>query len=358
MLEDRLSHTYSQHAIGDYRKNVPQSSNMYPPIPSELPRGQGGAESYYSINGTSHIDSYAHARPQTEQNIYLPPQSPYTRHDRIPPTPSSHYIATPAKNQQGAYQIETQAQLAPSFQSYPQSPASGHDVTFLSNQYQSYQQRREPAGQPQSQASSTHSAQTPATYSTDPTASFHGITHDPDPLRQQPQQFQQGPQASERTYVASPEQSQQGPIRQEQPPPSIHQFSGGQKMGQPPQLQHIYSPIPQDFDTPYERSLIEALRTSEGWNEIREAEYFEGKRRSKREIEFHRGVQAREARAPQWQQQLPQTQQESTLPQHPQIDTQPSLSYPSMTSYTQASFPPAPQHRPLPKPVEESLIEL
>lgn len=301
MLEDRLSHTYSQHSIGDYRKSVPQSSNVYPSIPSELPRGQGGAESYYGINGTSHLDSYAHARPQADQHIYLPPQSPYSQHDRILPAPSSHYIATPSKNQQHAFQSATPAQSAPSFQSYPQSPNSGQDLhAFHNNQYQSYQQRREHAGQPHLQASSVQSAQTPTIYPAESTASFNTIGHSQDPL-QQPF-HQPGPQASERNYVAPAEKSHQGSIRQEQPPTSRHQLSGGQQIGQPAHVQQSY------------------------W--------------------------------PQSQQQLPQSQQETTLTQHPQVDTQPSLSYPSMTSYTQASFPSAPQHQPLPKPVEESLIEL
>lgn len=162
------------------------------------------------------------------------------------------------------------------------------------------------AGQPQLQNSSTQSAQTPAAYPTEPTKSFHGISYDQDHLRQQPQQqsqqFQPGPQVSERNYVASHEQSHQASIRQEQPPPSIHQISSGQQIGQLPNVQHTY------------------------W--------------------------------PQSQQQLQQAQHELTLPQHPQVDAQASLSYPSMASYTQASFPSAPQHQPLPKPVEESLIEL
>ncbi|MCJ1465231.1 Vacuolar protein-sorting-associated protein 27 [Pseudocyphellaria aurata] len=226
MLEDRLSHTYSQHSIGDYRKSVPQSFNMYSPIPSELPRGQNGAESYYNINGSSHVESYSHVRPQLEQNIYPPSQSPYSHQDRIPPTSSSHYITTPSKIQQHTYPSVTQAQTAPSLQSFPQSPSSSQDIhAFHNNQYQSYQQA----------------------------------------------------------------------------PPSIHQLSGGQQIGQPPHVQQSY------------------------W--------------------------------PQSQQPPPPTQQEA-LPQHPHVDTQPSLSYPSMTSYTQASFPSAPQHQPLPKPVEESLIEL
>lgn len=304
MLEDRLSHTYSQHSIGNYRKSVPQPSNMYHPISSELPRGQGGAESYYSINGTTHMESYAHARPQADQNIYFPPQSPYSQHDRTPLTHSSPYIAPPSKNQQRAYESAIPAQPAPVYQSYPQSPNPGPDVhSFHRNQYQSYPPRRESAGQPQLQASSIQSAQTLAAYAPERAASLHSISHDQDPLRQQQQsqQFQQGPQASDRNYVVSPEQSHQVAIRQEQLPSSIPQLSGGQQTGQP----HVQ----QDY-----------------W--------------------------------PQSQHQLPQTQPEVILSQHPQVDTQPGLSYPSMTSYTQASFPSAPQHQPLPKPVEECLIEL
>lgn len=61
----------------------------------------------------------------------------------------------------------------------------------------------------------------------------------------------------------------------------------------PTYIIHPNAPVPHDFDTPYERSVIAALRTHEDWDEMREAEYFEGERHRKREIEWHRVVQAR-----------------------------------------------------------------
>lgn len=65
MLEERLSNTYSQHTIGGY--NLPQR-NAYPSIPSNLPPGVGGAESFYT--GTAPPETYG--APQYSQ--YYPPQ--------------------------------------------------------------------------------------------------------------------------------------------------------------------------------------------------------------------------------------------------------------------------------------------
>lgn len=61
----------------------------------------------------------------------------------------------------------------------------------------------------------------------------------------------------------------------------------------PTYIIHPNAPVPLDFDTPYERSMIAALRTKECWDEMREAGYFEDKRHRRREIEWYRAIQAR-----------------------------------------------------------------
>ncbi|KFX92914.1 hypothetical protein V490_05105 [Pseudogymnoascus sp. VKM F-3557] len=48
MLEDRLSNTYSQHSLGGYNLPPQRQQNAYPSIPSNLPEGHEGAESFYT----------------------------------------------------------------------------------------------------------------------------------------------------------------------------------------------------------------------------------------------------------------------------------------------------------------------
>lgn len=297
MLEDRLSHTYSQHSLGGYRTSLPQAPGMYPSIPTDLPSGQGGAESYYNTNAAPHGEPYT--RPQVEQNIYPSPQSPYLQRDRIPSTHSLQWTSSPAKNPQRAYQSAPHSQPASSFQTYPSSPTSRQDAPYLyNNQYQSQQQPQEPAFEQQLNGSFMPNLQTPTTYTADPTAALHSSNYYPGPL---PQHHLVLP-GYEHGYVAptpSSEQPHSGLVRQQQPAPQpAYQASIAQ---QPPQQQQNH------------------------W--------------------------------PQGQQYSQQPQQDVPMPQQQQPDT-PSFPHPSMTSYTRDSFPSAPQHQPLPKPVEESLIEL
>lgn len=51
-------------------------------------------------------------------------------------------------------------------------------------------------------------------------------------------------------------------------------------------------------------------------------------------------------------------QQQPSMPQQPQHSLQTDVPYPTFGTYTQESFPSAPHHRPQPKVVEESLIDL
>lgn len=281
MLEDRLSTTYSQHSIGGYTRNGTRSSTVYPSIPTDVPIGQGGAETFYA----------------SEQKVHAPSQSVYS------PYPPTLNVSSPSKDQHYPYQSVPQPQTAPGIQNFPQSPNSRQDTSyFYNNQYQAFPHQQEPPIQPHLQTTSLAPVQTPQAYSLDSPAVSHNTSHNHVPV--QPQQS--GPPGAERNYLTSPEQAPPESVRQQQPasqpvyPTSVN-AQPQQQLQQQPQQQ----PQPQSY----------------------------------------------------W----PQTQHLRKEPGPPQqllVDALPSVPYPSMNSYTQDSFPSAPQHHPMPRPVEENLIDL
>ncbi|CAD6568351.1 MAG: Vacuolar protein-sorting-associated protein 27 [Alectoria sarmentosa] len=227
MLEDRLSNTYSQHHLGGYagRSHAPQS--MYPSIPTEAPGGQGGAESYYNMNGAPpQIDTYA--LPQSQYSNYPPPQSQHTKRDRAPSNTSSTYDQRLQHNNQALQQ-------ASSLQSYPRSP----------NQMQepSYYPPTQPQNHPQYQPSPMEPLpQTPAME--DPAVAFYNqIQPQISPPQSYPQQ-----KANHNNYASapSPEQSHASlPQQQHAPPPQPQQQPYWQQQRLPP-LQP-----PQSYNAPY-----------------------------------------------------------------------------------------------------------
>lgn len=130
MLEDRLSNTYSQHNLSNGRPHVRQSSsNMYPTIPTEPPAGQGGAESYYHMNGAPQTDIYV--PPQSQFN-FPPSQLSYTQRDRAPSNTSASFANDPRPQ----HNAQTHQQ-ASSLQTYPHSPAQRQEPFYYSqNQHQ------------------------------------------------------------------------------------------------------------------------------------------------------------------------------------------------------------------------------
>lgn len=281
MLEDRLSNTYSQHSIGGYTRNGTRSSTVYPSIPTDVPIGQGGAESFYV----------------SEQKVHAPSQSAYSSY---PPTRN---VASSSKDQQYPYQSVPQLQTAPGIQIYPQSPNSRQDTSYFYNtQHQAFPQQQEPPMQPHLQTPSLAPVQTPKAYSVDSPAAFPNTGHDH--VLIQPQQS--GPPGTERNYLNSPEKAPPEPVRQQQP---ASQPAYPTSVNQQPQQQLQQQPQQQPQQQTY-------------WSHTQHL------------------------------------QKEPGPPQQPLIDTLPSVPYPSMNSYTQDSFPSAPQHHPMPRPVEENLIDL
>lgn len=147
MLEDRLSHTYSQHSLGPSRAQMaPPSSNMYPQIPSEPPpSAQGGAESYYNMTSAPPVDSF---QPPPVYNQYpSQPQSPYMQRDRTQSNGSANY-GFPT-NQRRTSQSAQVPQRTSSIASYDRSPTqNGQAPYYTSSQPQPYQQYPPSQGQP------------------------------------------------------------------------------------------------------------------------------------------------------------------------------------------------------------------
>ena len=285
MLEERLSNTYSQHTISGY--NLPgqrHPSNIYPSIPSNLPSGPGGPESFY----TGNVPQEPHGRPQSTYSYGTPQQYPnYEKRTSVPAPP---HIAPDQRNikhnqipsqpqRSGSYSIPTpypQQFSAPTLE--PQEPAYGPTKS--------------------QQPPNFVSSETVIIPSADTNASFY--------YGNAPQNQQSPPHQGLQEQI-------QTPYTNIQSPPQHHQLlhpvqSSQQSTNQQPQSVS-QQPLPQ-FNQP--------------------------------------------------QQVPPQQTYWQTQPQHsmpPQNWHQ--ATPPQQASYTQDSFPTAPQHAPQPQPVpvEESLIE-
>lgn len=76
MLEERLSSTYAQHTLGAYDSIAPPQasqapSNVYPSMSRPVPRGQGGADSFYLGNEPS-----SSGQQQTRPYVQTGPPGP------------------------------------------------------------------------------------------------------------------------------------------------------------------------------------------------------------------------------------------------------------------------------------------
>ena len=104
MLEERLSHTYSQHNIGGYAANKGrQASSMYPSISSNAPSAPSApnvAESFYTGNALPAQDNYSYNQRSYSQ---YPPQGGPPQSTPVPYAPqrtSSHQGYNPQPQQQ------------------------------------------------------------------------------------------------------------------------------------------------------------------------------------------------------------------------------------------------------------------
>lgn len=287
MLEERLSNTYNH---GGY--NLPgqrHASNIYPSIPSNIPSGLGGAESFY----TGNIQQEQRGRPQSTYGYGAPPQYPiYDNRASVaaptygaPDQRNVKYNPMPSQpHRSGSYSMSSPyPQQFSASTSEPQDPAYGPT----------------PSQQPPAFAPSEPVMTPPA----DANASFY-YGNVPQNQQAPPQQGLQEQSQTPYPNIQSPPQHQQAL----HPAQSPQQFTHQQPQGLPQQ------PLPQ-FNQPQQGPAQQAPSQQPYWQ-----------------------AQSQNSMLPQnWQQAPP----------------------PQQASYTQDSFPSAPQHAPQPQPIpaEESLIE-
>ena len=250
MLEERLSNTYSQHSLGGYGQNAPQTApSMYPRIPSEPPSGPGGVENYYNMNPTPHADGYG-APPQAQQNIYPPPQASYSyrERERAPSNTSSNqgYQRQPPQHS-GPPQRTT------SIASYSEPPSQNGDASYYSpnnvQSQQSYQQypptqlpaqptAQTPTMTPQQESSNAYYTQQSQSQSSHPDVSppqDYATQYQPPP-QQQPYAQQQPPPQQQPQY----QQTYQAPTTKQQPQslqPQPQSYYSQQQVAPPTQQQ-------------------------------------------------------------------------------------------------------------------------
>ncbi|KAF2139417.1 uncharacterized protein K452DRAFT_275717 [Aplosporella prunicola CBS 121167] len=240
MLEERLSKTYAGPAGYGFQ---PPASNLYPSIPTGIPEGPSGAESFY----TGNPDPYA--RPQSNFNPYPPqPQSPYMHRASMPP---GVFPQQPPQDAQYPPQAQPQGPY-PNMQGYgvpPQAAQQRPPSTVAADGSPQLQRRATgqftPSQPPMSAIPDDPNA---AYYYNQPSAAPSAPpaeTHAPPP-QQAPAQPSAPPQPSSPEMYAQTQPS--APQQASQPPPPQAQAQLPQPQGQywphqlPPQAQ---APPPQ-----------------------------------------------------------------------------------------------------------------
>ena len=278
MLEDRLSHTYSQHTLGSNRSHAPlKTPSIYPSIPSEPPIGHERTENYYNVQPGAHADRY----PQFQASFQGNPQwqSSYTQYDGGLQRESSAYGVV-----SNSYDGITRTQNLPSTidsQNPHHWPGPRQDPAYANdNAPQSYQHQNDVSTQPRTQAPSMPPPQTPII-----------------------------PQSSDAAVMYN---------------------QGSEEQVSPPQIQYQQR---QDFN------YAPSLPSPEQAHALPPQH-------------FEHVIPPRQQPQPlHWQQAMNPSEGSHSQPQN-------TSTYNTHQSYTQESFPSAPQHQLQPKAIEESLIEL
>jgi hepatocyte growth factor-regulated tyrosine kinase substrate len=315
MLEERLSNTYSQHTISGYNlAGQRHSLNIYPSIPSNIASGPGGAESFY----TGNIQQEQHGRPQSTYSYGAPSQYPI--YDNRASVAAPTYVAPDQRNV-----------------NYNQMPSQAHRSGSYSISSTYPQQFSAPTSDSQDPAYGPSQSQQPPTFapsepiitpSADANASFY---YGNAPQNQQAPPHQGLKEQSQTPYpnIQSPPQHQQALHSAQSPQQFIHQQPQG----------HPQQPLPQ-FNQP-QQGPTQQGSTQQGLTQqglTQQGPTQQGPTQQAPPQQPYWQAQPQNSMPPQNWQQVPPSQQ---------------------ASYTQDSFPSAPQHTPHPQPVpvEESLIE-
>ncbi|TGO47891.1 hypothetical protein BOTNAR_0502g00060 [Botryotinia narcissicola] len=244
MLEERLSNTYNQHNIGGY--NPPQQAggpSMYPSIPSNIPNGSEGAESFYT--GNSQREPYA--PPQSTYSYPIGQQHPaYSKRSSIS---DINYPTLDQRNenysQQQGHQIQRQHtgnwqtnEIDPQY-SAPPAPFSPQQ------QHQPPVQAQTPQGVP---------SQPPANFA--PSESINNTSTGPNAAAYY------GTPVSHQTQPTQDQSKQQYSVQS--PPQYPHAPSPQQLTHQPPNPQEPSYPTPQQ-QPPYWQSQQQAPAPQKSW---------------------------------------------------------------------------------------------
>ncbi|KAI9769121.1 MAG: Vacuolar protein-sorting-associated protein 27 [Geoglossum simile] len=340
MLEERLSNTYSQHTLGSYSMQ-PQiqrpTSSIYPSIPSAVPTGPGGVESFYTTNASS---SDPYAPPQPSYPAYPPHQPTYSGYDKRASAVPSGYGQAPSANNQYQQYNTFPPQRDPVSQANSVPPSQQQDAVYEpESQAEMPKQQPTPSHAPSQPPSFTSSQPPVTTPQGDNAASFYFQDQNPRKANGQeppydvketepPRYIAQHP--SPQGYHRVPQhqqpqpQYQQAPSQQQQPQPQYQQAPSQQYQQVPPQQ-------PQQQQHPHSQRQYQQLPPQQPQQQ-----------------------QYQQLQYSQQPQRIPTDQRQQQWPVVPQ-----SLApVPTYEGYTQDSFPSAPQHQPQPKAVEESLIDL
>ena len=199
MLEDRLSHTYSQHNLGGTLAYARQQEPiMYPSISSEPPVTHGGSESWYNIQTNRPVEQFPRAK--ADHQIVPQRRTTHTPYDGGPSVSSQAYAHLTSPNSAAPY--DQNAPYAASHSGFSHPTTQGQDPSFAQgNSSQIYQPQADGYSQPQTQNPTMPAPQTPVMpYPSDTGASSHQGTQ----VSPQQPQYQQRQSSNYAPSLPSP----------------------------------------------------------------------------------------------------------------------------------------------------------
>ncbi|OBT48794.1 hypothetical protein VE00_00555 [Pseudogymnoascus sp. WSF 3629] len=254
MLEDRLSNTYSQHSLGGYNIPPQQRQNAYPSIPSNLPEGPGGAESFYT----------GQAPAQTASPYGAGPPQQYGGYDKM-------HTAAPGKYPGLEQQRESYPQRA-----QPQRTGSWQGANSATGPYAQQQQNGAPGFAPGQAPHDLKPSEPAMSPPTDPNAAFYYGSQQPGQSNEAPSQPQapQGPSDPNQSYYASPQHQHAipdpnmytSPQRGPSDPNQTQYSSAPPQSQQAPHAQQT-QPSQTPYQQPYWQSQQQNTAPPQAWQE-------------------------------------------------------------------------------------------
>ncbi|KAH0562498.1 Vacuolar protein-sorting-associated protein 27 [Trichoglossum hirsutum] len=237
MLEERLLSTYSQHTGYGLQPQMQRpASNIYPSLPSAVPNGPEGAESFYKVNAQP---SDPYVPPQSAYATYSPHQSTHASYDKRSSAVPPGYGQAPLTDRQYQQYNSFPPQRDPSSQANPNPPPQPQNAPYQSEPQNSRQTNGQEPAYDIKETEPRYTAQNPSP------REYHPAPQQKQPQQQyqqvSPQQPQQQPQ---RNYQQeSPLQSQQQQYQQQRYPQQSQRNSQDQRPQQWPIVPQTMAPV-------------------------------------------------------------------------------------------------------------------